>query len=806
MIGKTISHYRILEKLGEGGMGVVYKAEDTGLKRTVALKFLPPALTRDVEAKERFVREAQAASTLDHPNICAVHEIDEVDGQAFIAMALIEGEELTKKTKSGPLALDEAIGIAIQVAEGLMEAHEKGIIHRDIKSANIMVTPKGQARIMDFGLAKLATAETKLTKVGSAIGTIAYMSPEQARGEDVDHRTDIWALGVVLYEMVTGKLPFRGEYAPAIMYSILNENPKPLSALRRELPVALEDIIETALAKRLDERYRSMADFLADLRAFSEGRTVEVAEEMASRARLVKKSIAVLPFKSLSEHKEDEYFSDGTTEDIITQLSKIGELKVISRTSAMRYKRTDKTLREIGRELDVATILEGSVRRAGDRVRIVSQLVDVRTDEPIWAETYDREMKDIFAIQSDVAQNIAMALKAKLSPEVKERIERKPTENLEAYDFYLKGREYYYRYRKQDNENAIELFKRALKLDPSYALAYAGLGDAYSQRTGRFGFEATWLDSAIEASEKAISIDPNCAEGHKSLGLAYMAKGWRRKALQAYGKSVELNPNYYPAVGNIGTTNMALGDYGEALKWARKAVALNPAFAFWYLNVGNIYMCLDNHLEAERWLHKALELQPDFVYPHREFVYMYLAQGNFDKARAHSQKALSLAPNETDTLLWAGDVELYSGNLPQAKQYYEKAMELCSEEMSGVTRMVVVSCLGYINWRTGQKEEAQRLFGQALEITEGMLEEGSESREVPYYVAGINAVQGNKEGAYMWLKRAIDAGWRDYRLGSLDPLMESLRNDEQYKFMMAAVKGMIEQMRRRTENNQQEAH
>jgi len=606
--------------------------------------------------------------------------------------------------------------------------------------------------------------------------------------------------------MVTGKLPFRGEYAPAIMYSILNENPKPLSALRRELPVALEDIVETALAKRLDERYRSMADFLSDLWALSEGRTVEVAEEMASRARLVKKSIAVLPFKSLSEHKEDEYFSDGTTEDIITQLSKIGELKVISRTSTMRYKRTDKTLREIGRELDVATILEGSVRRAGDRVRIVSQLVDVRTDEPIWAETYDREMKDIFAIQSDVAQNIAMALKARLSPEVKERIERKPTENLEAYDFYLKGREYYYRYRKQDNENAIELFKRALKLDPSYALAYAGLGDAYSQRTGRFGFEATWLDSAIEASEKAISIDPNCAEGHKSLGLAYMAKGWRRKALQAYGKSVELNPNYYPAVGNIGTTNMALGDYGEALKWARKAVTLNPAFAFWYLNVGNIYMCLDNHLEAERWLHKALELQPDFVYPHREFVYMYLAQGNFDKARAHSQKALSLAPNETDTLLWAGDVELYSGNLPQAKQYYEKAMELCSEEMSGVTRMVVVSCLGYINWRTGQKEEAQRLFGQALEIAEGMLEEGSESREVPYYVAGINAVQGNKEGAYMWLKRAIDAGWRDYRLGSSDPLMESLRNDEQYRLMMAAVKGMIEQMQRRTENDQQEAH
>jgi len=802
VIGRIISHYRILEKLGEGGMGVVYKAEDTRLKRIVALKFLPPALTRDSDAKERFVREAQAASVLDHPNICTIYEVDEVEGQTFIAMACVEGESLKDKIQEGPLEVDEAISITIQVAEGLEEAHEKGIVHRDIKSANIMVTPKGQPRIMDFGLAKLATAETKLTRTGSPMGTIAYMSPEQARGEEVDHRTDIWSLGVVLYEIVTGQLPFRGEYEPAIMYSILNENPKPISALRDEVSVALENVVETALAKNPVERYQSAADLVADLRALNEGRTVGVAKQLVARARTAKKSIAVLPFKSLSENKEDEYFSDGTTEDIITQLSKIGELKVISRTSAMRYKHTDKTLREIGRELDVATILEGSVRRAGDRVRIVSQLADVRTGETIWAETYDREMKDIFAIQSDVAQNIATALKARLSPEVKERIEKKPTENLEAYDFYLKGREYYYRYRKQDNENAIQLFKRALELDPNYALAYAGLGDAYSQRTGRFGFEATWLDSAIEASEKAISIDPGCAEAHKSLGLAYMAKGWRHKALEAYGRSVELNPNYYPAVGNIGTTNLAIGEYGEALKWAKKGLVLNPTFAFSYSNVGYVYMCLDNHVEAERLLHKALELQPDFIYPHREFVYMYLAQGKFERARQHSQKALSLAQDEVDPLIWAGDVELYSGNLSQAKHYYERAMELCSSEMRGVTYIVATSNVGYIHWKTGHREEAQKLFGQALEFAESFLKEGGESRQVPYYVAGINAVQGNKEEAYAWLERAIDAGWRDYRLGILDPLMENLRNDERYKLMMATVKGMIDQMRRRAESEQ----
>jgi len=799
MIGRTISHYRILDKLGEGGMGVVYKAEDTRLKRTVALKFLPPALTRNAEARERFAREAQAASALDHPNICTIYEIDEVEGQTFISMAYIEGESLGDRIAAGPIKLDEAINLTIQVAEGLLEAHEKGIVHRDIKSANIMVTSKGQARIMDFGLAKLAFAETRLTKTGFSTGTIAYMSPEQARGEDVDHRTDIWSLGVVLYEIVTGQLPFRGEYQPAVMYSILNENPKPVSILRDEAPIALEDVLETALAKSPGERYQCMADLLTDLRALSEGHTVRFAEQLVARARIGKKSIAVLPFKSMSENKEDEYFSDGTTEDIITQLSKIGELKVISRTSVMRYKRTDKTLREIGRELDVATILEGSVRRAGNRVRIVSQLVDVRTDEPIWAETYDREMKDIFAIQSDVAENIATALKAKLSAEVRERIERKPTENLEAYDYYLKGREYYYRYRKQDNENAIELFKRALALDPNYALAYAGLGDAYSQRTGRFGLEAAWLDSAIEVSEKAISIDPSCAEAHKSLGLAYMAKGWRRKALEAYRKSVELNPNYYPAVGNIGTTNLAIGEYGEALKWAKKGLALNPTFAFSYSNVGYVYMCLDNNVEAERWLHKALELQPDFIYPHREFVYMYLSQGNTVKARTHSLKALSLAPDEVDSLVWAGDVELYSGNLIEAKQHYERAMDLCSKETSGVTRIVVAGCLGYINWKTERREEAEELFRHALGLAEGLLREGDESRQVPYYIASIKATQGNKEDAYLWLERAIDAGWRDYRLGSVDPLMENLRDDERYKLMMATVKGMIDQMRRRVE-------
>ncbi len=801
MIGKTISHYRITDKLGEGGMGVVYRAEDTILKRTVALKFLPRDMTRDSGARERFIREAQAASALDHPNICTIFEVNEVEDQTFIAMACVEGGSVKDRLAAGPLDIDLAADIAAQVAEGLEEAHEKGIVHRDIKSANVMLTPKGQARIMDFGLAKLSGG-TKLTRTGLTMGTIAYMSPEQVRGEDVDHRTDIWSLGVLLYEMVTGHLPFQAEYEPAAMYSILNENPRPMVAFRPDTPVELEHIVETALAKGVEERYQKAADMNGDLRALRAGGAVGVAEQFVARARFLKKSIAVLPFKSLSDSREDEYFSDGTTEDIITQLSKIGELKVISRTSAMRYKNTTKSLREIGRELDVATVLEGSVRRSGDRVRIVSQLVDARTDEPLWAETYDREMRDIFDIQSDVAQKIAAALRAQLSPEVKERIQKKPTDSLEAYDYYLKGREYYYRYRRQDNEHAIELFNKALELDPGYALAYAGLGDAYSQRAGRFGLEASWLDRAIEVSERAISIDPHSAEAHKSLGLAYMARGWRRRALDAYHKALEYNPNYYPAVGNIGTTNLALGEYGEALKWTRKGLSLNPTFAFSYSNVGYLFGCLGDYTEAERWLYKALELQPDFIYPHREFAYLYLSQGRFDKAREHSQKALSLAPDEVDALIWAGDVELYAGKLAEAKLYYERARKLCAEEAPGIACIVTSSCLGYIHSREDKPEEAQATFGQALELGLRLVESGDESRQLPYYMACINAVLGRNEQAHSWLSRAVEAGWRDYRLAALDPLLAGVREDEQFKITMATVRGMIDQMRRRAGKEQ----
>ena len=529
-------------------MGVVYKAQDTKLDRIVALKFLPKHLLCDQEAKTRFVHEAKAASALTHPNIATIHEIDEAEGECFICMEYIEGKSLKELIKEREIEgwdMGKVIDVGIQITEGLSKAHQKGIVHRDIKSDNIILTDEGLVKIMDFGLAKLKGV-SQLTKPGTTLGTVQYMSPEQAQGQEADHRSDIFSFGVVLYEMITGQLPFKGEHEAAIIYSIINETPEPLARYKANVPEGLQRIADKALKKDQSTRYQSAADMAADLKGLLR-QTTTAASETPQKKRIrprsiayigiavlivvagyaiwsrflapsgpepastERKSIAVLPFKNMAPDPENEWFSDGITEDIITHLSKIGDLKVISRTSTMLYKDSKKSLREIGKELDVATILEGSVRRADNRVRIVSQLVDARTDEHIWAETYDRDLSDIFAIQSDVAFQIARALKATLSPEEKERIEQTPTDNLEAYDYFLQGREYAFRSsEKSDQEIAIELYEKAVSADPNFAEAYASI--AYQHcRMYWWGYDRSpeRLGKAKEAIDKALSLKPD---------------------------------------------------------------------------------------------------------------------------------------------------------------------------------------------------------------------------------------------------------------------------------------------------------
>ena len=837
MIGKTISHYKILEKLGAGAMGIVYKAQDLKLDRLVALKFFPTQVGQGEEEKARFIHEAKAASALEHNNICNIHEIDQTDdGQMFIAMAYYDGETVKSKIERGPMKFDEAVGYAIQIAEGLAKAHQNDIVHRDIKPANIMITSDGVVKIVDFGLAKLS-GSTQLTVEGTTLGTAMYMSPEQARGEQVDRRSDIFSLGVIFYEMITGQPPFKGDYAEAVIYSILNEEQEPITGMRAAVPMELERIAMKALSKSAAERYQRLDEMLVDLMALGKqlaagGTKAHASAAGAKQASVIqrkraflyggiatlllllvialfrflppwstavdKKSIAVLPFETLGKSDADDYFNDGITEDILTQISKIGDLRVVSRFTIRHYKTSDKSLRDIAEELNVATLLTGSIRRSGDQLRISCQLVDAATETQIWAETYDREMQDIFAIQSEVAQQIARALKTKLSPIEQERIEKMPTANLTAYDYYLKGRDYYYRYKKQDNETAIELFKKALDLDAEYSLAWAGLGDAYAQRPIRFDYAFSWLDSAIAVSQKAIALDPNSAETHKALGLAYMYKGWYDKALIAYRKAIERNPNHFAAVGNIGYVYRQIGAFDEALPWLKEIVVLNPTSANAYLNIGGTYRQLDDLTRAEQSFYKALELQPDYSLAYYYLALLYLTQGKEQQALDQKEQLLSTDPDDAGILEWVGQIAGYMGNFSQARQYYKQSIASNPSIETDWYSLSPIG-LGHILWKSGQRDDALELLQQSLNLRRKEIEQGNNDSYIPLEIAAVHAIQGNKAEAFTWLQKAIDSGWRDYRLAMLDPWLENLREDEQFHEMMALVKAMVDEMRKRVE-------
>ncbi|UCG53700.1 MAG: protein kinase, partial [Candidatus Latescibacterota bacterium] len=628
MIGDTISHYRILEELGAGGMGVVYKAEDTNLKRTVALKFLPEHLLGTEQERSRFVREAQAAAALDHPNICTIHEIDTVDDRTFIAMAYVSGETLEARVEKGPLKLDDAVGVALDLCDALGESHAKGVVHRDIKPANIMISERGRAIVMDFGLAKLK-GQTKLTRDGATVGTVSYMSPEQAQGIDVDHRTDIWSLGVVLYQMITGQLPFKGDHESAVVYSIVNEEPDGLTALRSGVPLELERIVNKALAKNAVERYQHIDDLRVDLKRIQEclgkapstvtgsprkptkrrrwylaacslallallaviviwlgsggGPRVEEQPTSATEGRTDapsgqrENSIAVLPLDNLSGVEENEFFADGMTEELITQLAQIQALKVISRTSVMRYKGTDKPLSTIANELNVSTILEGSVLWVGNRVRINAQLIDGASDEHLWANSYESDLSDVLGLQRSVAKEVARQIRVELTSQEEDRLAGSPVVNRDAYELYLKGRFWWNKRTRAGIQKAIEFFQRAIEIVPDYALAYAGLGECYVVL-------GTWAwytppneiyPKASEYAKKALEIDPNLAPAHAVLaGIAKEYENDWDKAEAHYRRAIELNPNYATARQWYAEFLGHQGRYAEAIEQVKTALEL----------------------------------------------------------------------------------------------------------------------------------------------------------------------------------------------------------------------------------------
>jgi len=676
MIGQTVSHYRILEKLGQGGMGIIYKAEDTKLGRPVALKFLPPALTMNAEARERFIQEARAASALDHRNICNVHDIEQTDdGQVFIAMAYYEGATLKERIERGPLKLSEALDIAIQAAEGLARAHEGGITHRDIKPANIMITDRGEVKLLDFGLAKLkGTAD--LTKVGTTLGTTGYMSPEQARGGPIDNRSDVWSLGIVLYEMVTGRRPFRGEYEQAIFYSILNDEPEPVTALRANLPIELDRVIGKALAKNPGERYQTMSDLLVDLRslekrmgqrgepitrpkgAFSRKRialaacaaVVIIAAVIAAwphlfphRAAAIH-SIAVLPLDNLSGDPEQEYFADGMTEAIIKELSQIKALRVISRTSAMRYKSTDKTIPQIAQELGVDAVVAGSVLRADGDVRITTQLIAAHPERHLWAEDFTRTLENILLLQSEVAQAIAREIKITVTPGEQERLARARVVNPEAHEAYLKGNYFWIKSTPADWYKSIQYFQQAIDKDSTYALAYAGMAKAYDN-LGSYGVlrpRDAW--PKVKAyTEKALFLDPSLAEGILLTADVKCVWEWDiRGAEECYKRAIELDPNLGMAHFWYGFFLMSQKRFEQGIAEMKEGMHLDPLNPDYPADVGYGYALAGEYDSALAYVERAAELDSTFDLVFVTRSYIYLRQRKFDEAIEEAEKGVAV--------------------------------------------------------------------------------------------------------------------------------------------------------------------
>jgi serine/threonine protein kinase/uncharacterized protein YutD len=577
MIGRTVSHYKILEKLSGGGMGLVYKAEDLRLKRTVVLKVLPESLTKDEEFKRRFILEAQNASSLQHNNICTIHETDETpDGQLFISMDYYEGESLKSRISKGLLSINEITGIILQIAEGLNKAHENGIVHRDIKPANIFITKEGIVKILDFGLAKKVD-RTQFTRAGARFGTTDYMSPEQIKGEKVDRRTDIWSLGVVLYEMLTGRHPFQADYEQAIVYLILNQDPEDVREYRANVPEGLADILEKSMAKEREDRYEDLASMIEDLRKVSSQSEIEVSKFEIPAPR-PSQSIAVLPFINMSADPEQEYFCDGLTEELINALSRIKDLKVVARTSAFSFKGGSYDVRKVGRKLDVKTVLEGSVRKYGDRIRITAQLINVMDGYHLWSERYDREVKDVFKIQDEISLAIVDVLKVKLLEEEKEKLVKRYTDNVAAYNYYIQGLYFLNQININMLGTSIEFFNQALKIDPNYAPAYYGLG--YCQ----FGFCYFSLKRTREAKpemakciQKALEIDENLSGAYTLLGLLKACLEWKfAEGESAYQRALELNPNDAFALQNYSIYQVSFGQFDMARKFAQRAKSIDP--------------------------------------------------------------------------------------------------------------------------------------------------------------------------------------------------------------------------------------
>jgi len=736
MIGKTVSHYEIVRKLGAGGMGVVYEAKDLNLPRTVAIKFLPPTLRANESSKKRFLHEARAISTLEHPNITAIHEMDETpEGDHFIVMPHYDGQTLTDHIAQGPMDIERAVEFTSQIALGLAKAHDNDIIHRDIKPANIFVTKDDVVKILDFGIAKLI-GQTKITRADMTVGTAYYMSPEQAKGEDLDHRTDIWSVAVVLYEMLTSKLPFKGDVDVALLYSILSTDPEDISAHRSDVPRHISRVIKKALQKNPAHRYTHMNELLSDLGAVSRPVT-------STLPRPKEVSIAVLPFDDISPGKDNEFISDGLAEEMITDLSQIKATRVISRNSAIMFKGSDKDVHTIAEELNVRYVVRGSVRRADDKLRVNVHLVDSSDESNLWARKFSGVMDDIFEIQETVSRSIVDALQLELSSAESVRLVTRGIDDVRAYEFYLRAREESYLVREDALDKALGYLKSGLEIVGDNALLYAGMAHTHFQYVNIGINGPEHLEKASECVDKVLEIEPMSPHGHRLKGLMLLLNKDFQESVNRFKKALEIDPN-------------------------------DPDSMFWLIQM---YMVSGKTDAAAVLVEKLLKIDPMTPLNQAGPGWIHFFEGRFESAIDPIRQMYQTAPQEPLFRYQYIQMLVYNNRHKEAL----KLIDALADDAPGHPLSLLCQLLKYS--LRGKKGKAEELLTPELEAM------AKSDAAYSWLVANCYALLDEKEKAIDWLEHAVDMGFINYPfISQHDRLLDNVRGHERLDRLLERVK------------------